>query len=186
MTLLWVDKEMPKQNGGGSIRIKPSLVPFTWRGIVVVALGTVLLVASNVIALPIGFPYTGGYVLTLTSLGIVGLGVLMVLVGIVRRNMYTYDITDSGIAVQKQFLRRSVRRIPFASLSDVKVSQSLIGRLAGFGDIIPITKSGFGLLPGADPTEKLVAEMKNVPHPDEVAKHIMSRASEMSKVSALQ
>jgi len=110
----------------------------------------------------------------------------MILAGVVRRNMYTYDITDSCIAVQKQFLRRSVRRIPFASLSDVEVSQSLIGRLAGFGNIIPITKSGFGLVHGADPTEKFVAEMKNVPHPDEVANLIMSRASEMPKVNALQ
>jgi len=183
---LWVDKEMPKQNSGESIRIKPSLLPFTWRGIIVVALGIILLVASNVLALPIGLPYTSSNVVTLASLGIVGLGVLMILVGVVRRNMYTYDITDSCIAVQKQFLRRSVRRIPFASLSDVEVSQSLIGRLAGFGNIIPITKSGFGLIHGADPTEKLVAEMKNVPHPDEVANLIMSRASEMSKVSALQ
>ena len=145
----------------------------------------VLAVASNDLAPPIGLPYTSAYVLTLASLGIVGLGVLMILVGVVRRNMYTYDITDC-IAVQKQFLRRSVRRIPFASLSDVEVSQSLIGRLAGFGNIIQLTKSGFGLIHGADPTEKLVAEMKNVPHPDEVANLIMSRASEMSKVSALQ
>ena len=66
----------------------------------------------------------------------------MIVIGTVKRNMYAYQVTDSGIIIQKQLLRRSVRRIPFASLSDVEVSQSLVGRLAGFGNVVPISKSG--------------------------------------------
>ena len=119
----------------------------------------------------------------LASLFLLGLGFLMVLVGAVRRGMYTYQITDSQILIQKQLLSRSVRKIPFVALSDVEVSQTLFGRLAGYGNIAPISKSGYGLVHGVDRTENLVAEMRNVPNPDRVANLIMSRVSLMPTAS---
>jgi uncharacterized membrane protein YdbT with pleckstrin-like domain len=102
----------------------------------------------------------------------------MILIGAVRRNTYTYQLTQSDLIIQKQLLRRSLRRIPFASISDVEVSQSLAGRLAGYGNIAPITKSGYGLVRGMEQTENLVAEMTNVPDPDKVANLILSRTSQ--------
>ena len=168
---------MSREPTSESIEIKPSLLPFAWRGLVAAAVGVALFVESSVVQFPGTFVYSSGYVLTLAG-ALIGLGILMILIGITRRNMYTYQITNSYIAIQKQLLRRSVRRIPFASLSDVEVSQSLIGRLAGFGNIVPITKSGYGLVHGVDPTESIVARMTNVPHPDSVADLIMSRASQ--------
>jgi uncharacterized membrane protein YdbT with pleckstrin-like domain len=101
----------------------------------------------------------------------------MILIGAVRRNMYTYQITDSDLIIQKQLLGRSLRRIPFISISDVEVSQSIAGRLARYGNIVPITKSGYGLVRGMDKSENKVAEMTNVPNPDKVANLILSRAS---------
>ena len=80
------------------------------------------------------------------ALGLVGFGVLGVLIGVVRRNAFTYLITDSDVVVRRQLLRRSVRRIPFSSISDVQVSQSLVGRLARYGDVVPVSKSGYGLV----------------------------------------
>ena len=97
------------------------------------------------------------------------------LIGVVRRNSFTYLITDSDVVVQKQLLRRSVRRIPFSSISDVQVSQSLVGRLARYGDVVPVTKSGYGLVRGTEPGENIVAEMADVPNPDKVTDLIMSR-----------
>ena len=97
------------------------------------------------------------------------------MIGIVRRNTFTYLITDSDVVVQKQLLRRSVRRIPFSSISDVQVSQSIVGRLVGYGDVVPVTKSGYGLVRGTQPGENIVAEMVDVPNPDKVADLIMSR-----------
>jgi len=94
--------------------------------------------------------------------------------------MHTYQITNSQILIQKQLLSRSVRKIPFVALSDVEVSQTLFGRLAGYGNIVPISKSGYGLVHGVDHTENLVAEMTNVPNPDRVANLIMSRVSVMA------
>jgi membrane protein YdbS with pleckstrin-like domain len=165
----------------GVVRIKPSLLPFAWKGLLVLVIGLAILVGSFMFQPPPTFPFAGDYVLSLIGLGAMAVGALMVLIGAIKRNVYTYQITNSGIIIQKQLLRRTVRRIAFASLSDVEVSQSLIGRLAGFGNVVPISKSGYGLVHGVDPTENFVAEMKNVPNPDRVANLIMSRASLMVK-----
>ena len=154
------------------IRIKPSLVPFAWKGFVVILLGVLVYGASFVFQLPL--PYADS-LLRYAALGLICIGLLGVLIGVVRRNAFTYLITDSDVVVKKQLLRRSVRRIPFSSISDVQVSQTIVGRLAGYGDVVPVTKSGYGLVRGTEPGENIVAEMANVPNPDNVADLIMSR-----------
>jgi len=147
-------------------------VPFAWKGFVVVLLGLVVFGVSFLFESSLS---SAGSLLRYAALGLVGLGVLGMLVGVVRRNAFTYLITDSDVVVQRQLLRRSVRRIPFSSISDVQVSQSIVGRLANYGDIVPVTKSGYGLVRGTEPGENIVAEMADVPSPDEVADLIMSR-----------
>ena len=168
------------------IRIKPSLVPFAWKGILLILLGLVLSVGLFAFQSLLPFLFGFGYLLTFAGLGLIGLGFLMVLIGLVRRNMYTYQLTDSDVIIQKQFLGRSVRRIPLASISDVEVSQTFVGRLAGYGNIVPITKSGYGLVRGMERTENIVAEMTNVPNPDKVANLIMSKVSAMARVAINQ
>jgi len=147
-------------------------VPFAWKGFVVVLLGLVVFGVSFLFESSLS---SVGSLLRYVALGLVGLGVLGMLIGVVRRNAFTYLITDSDVVVQRQLLRRSVRRIPFSSISDVQVSQSIVGRLANYGDIVPVTKSGYGLVRGTEPGENIVAEMADVPSPDEVADLIMSR-----------
>ena len=162
-----------------AIEIKPSLLPFTWKGFILILLAVLVYVVAN--ALPLQLPSLGSLV-SYAVLGLLVLGILVVLIGVVRRNTFTYLITDSDIVVQKQLLSRSVRRIPFSSISDVEVSQSLMGRLAGYGNIVPVTKSGYGLVRGMDRAENLVAEMAYVPRPDKVAEIIMSRLSTTPKM----
>jgi uncharacterized membrane protein YdbT with pleckstrin-like domain len=154
------------------IRLKPSLVPFAWKGFAVVLLGIVVYVLSLVFQFP---ALAAGSLLRIAALALIGIGLLGVLIGIVRRNAFTYLITDSDVVVKRQLLRRSVRRIPFSSISDVQVSQSIVGRLAKYGDIVPVTKSGYGLVRGTEHGENIVAEMADVPNPDKVADLIMSR-----------
>ena len=149
------------------IKIKPSFVPFAWKGFVIILLGIVVYGVS--------FLFKSLSLLMYVALGLVGLGVLGMLIGVVRRNAFTYLITDSDVVVKKQLLRRSVRHIPFSSISDVQVSQSIVGRLAKYGDVVPVTKSGYGLVRGTEPGENIVAEMADVPNPDKVADLIMSR-----------
>ncbi len=150
------------------IKIKPSFVPFAWKGFLVVLLGLVVFGVSFLFE-------PAGSLLRYAALGLIGLGLLGMLIGLVRRNAFTYLITDSDLVVQRQLLRRSVRRIPFSSISDVQVSQSIVGRLAKYGDIVPVTKSGYGLVRGTEPGENIVAEMADVPNPDKVADLIMSK-----------
>ncbi len=154
------------------IRIKPSLVPFAWKGFLVVLLGIVVFGVSFIFEFPLS---SADSLLRYAALGLVGLGILGMLVGAIRRNAFTYLITDSDVVVQRQLLGRSVRRIPFSSISDVQVSQSLVGRLARYGNVAPVTKSGYGLVRGTQPGENLNAEMVDVPNPDKVADLIMSR-----------
>jgi uncharacterized membrane protein YdbT with pleckstrin-like domain len=161
------------------IKIKPSFVPFAWKGFLVVLLGLVVFGVSFLFESSLS---SAGSLLRYAALGLVGLGVLGMLIGVVRRNAFTYLITDSDVVVQRQLLRRSVRRIPFSSISDVQVSQSIVGRLAKYGDVVPVTKSGYGLVRGTEPGENIVAEMADVPNPDKVADLIMSRLR-VSKVA---
>ena len=154
------------------IRLKPSLVPFAWKGFAVVLLGIVVYVLSLVFQFP---ALAAGSLLRIVALALIGIGLLGMLIGVVRRNAFTYLITDSDVVVKRQLLRRSVRRIPFSSISDVQVSQSIVGRLARYGDIVPVTKSGYGLVRGTEHGENIVAEMADVPNPDKVADLIMSR-----------
>jgi uncharacterized membrane protein YdbT with pleckstrin-like domain len=168
------------EHSGPVIKIKPSLAPFAWKGFVLILLGVILYVATSAYKAQLQSLYPGylpSSILDYAVLGLVGLGFLGVLVGVARRNMFTYIITDTDLIVQKQLFSRNIRRIPFSSLSDVEVSQTLIGRLAGYGNIAPVTKSGYGLVRGMDRTENVVAEMTNVPNPDKVADLIIARAS---------
>ena len=50
-----------------------------------------------------------------------------------------------------------------------------MGRLAGYGDVVPVTKSGYGLVRWTQAGENIVAEMRDVPKPDKVADLIMLR-----------
>ena len=147
-------------------------MPFAWKGFLVVLLGIVVFGVSFIFEFPFS---SADSLLRYAALGLVGLGILGMLVGAVRRNAFTYLITDSDVVVQRQLLGRSVRRIPFSSISDVQVSQSLVGRLARYGNVAPVTKSGYGLVRGTQPGENLNAEMVDVPNPDKVADLIMSR-----------
>jgi uncharacterized membrane protein YdbT with pleckstrin-like domain len=168
------------EHNGSVIKIKPSLVPFAWKGFALILLGAIVYVAASAFKGQLQSLYSGylpSSILDYAALGLVGLGFLGVLVGAARRNMFTYLITDTDLVVQKQLFSRNSRRIPFSSLSDVEVSQTLIGRLAGYGNIAPVTKSGYGLVRGMERAENMVAEMTNVPNPDKVADLIIARAS---------
>ena len=147
-------------------------MPFAWKGFLVVLLGIAVFVVSLVFQFPSA---SAASLLRYAALALIGIGLLWVLIGVVRRNAFTYLITDSDLVVKRQLLRRSVRRIPFSSISDVQVSQSIVGRLARYGDIVPVAKSGYGLVRGAEHGENIVAEMADVPNPDKVADLIMSR-----------
>jgi membrane protein YdbS with pleckstrin-like domain len=167
------------------VKVKPSLFPFTWKGVVIAFLG-VLLLAGSLTFESLLMIWSASALASRASLSVIAIGALIVLVGAARRSMYSYQLTDSHIVIQKQLFGRSVRRIPFTSISDVEVSQSVVGRLVGYGNVVPVTKSGYGLVRGMDASENLVGEMTNVPNPDRVAGVIMTRASQAARAMVNQ
>ena len=58
---------------------------------------------------------------------------------------FTYYLTNKRILLYRKFITISSRNIQYDDLSDVVVQQGILGRLFGFGNVIPITKSGLGL-----------------------------------------
>jgi len=105
------------------------------------------------------------------------LGVLALIIGAVRRNSCTYTLDGEGVTISRQLFSSYSRRIPYPAISDVSVSQSAIGRLVGYGDVIPVTKSGFGLMKDERYSgEAYVTQMTDVPNPNNIAQAIMDRA----------
>ena len=66
----------------------------------------------------------------------------------------------------------SILRFFTAMINGSSVNKSI---LVGNGDVVPVTKSGYGLVHGTEPGEKVVAEIADVTNPDRVADLIMSR-----------
>ncbi|MEA2053612.1 MAG: PH domain-containing protein [Candidatus Thermoplasmatota archaeon] len=66
------------------------------------------------------------------------------LVEIYRRS-HRYVITDLRILLRGGIVRVKERSLRYEKITDIDASQGIIGKIFGFGDIIPITPSGFGL-----------------------------------------
>ena len=58
---------------------------------------------------------------------------------------FTYYLTNKRIIIYRKFITISTRQIQYDDLSDVVVDVGIIGRIMGFGNVIPVTKSGLGL-----------------------------------------
>ena len=61
------------------------------------------------------------------------------------RRSFTYFLTDARIVLSSEFLlSRDERQVRYNHIEDITLSQGIIGRLLGFGTVIPITGSGLG------------------------------------------
>ena len=89
----------------------------------------------------------GIFVSSLTAWGllIVALGVLLVIAVYFYSGAFTYFLTNKRIVIYRKFITISTRQVQYDDLSDVVVDIGIIGRLLGFGNVIPVTKSGLGL-----------------------------------------
>jgi uncharacterized membrane protein YdbT with pleckstrin-like domain len=174
----------------GDIVIKPSYVPFVGVGLKFFFLVVPFLYLARWFLAPSLPPELALLLTGLTLLMMVATfaGLVAVLVGIVRRNAFTYLITDGGIIITRQLVTRDSRQIPYDAISDVQVLQGFLGRLFNYGDVIPITRSGFGLM--TDPRGRgvtsytSVAEMTDTPNPFSLAHQIRERMARRYRASA--
>ena len=73
------------------------------------------------------------------------LGGIIFVATIFYSRAFTYFLTNKRIVIYKKFITISTRQIQYDDISDVVVDQGIFGRIFGFGNVIPITKSGLGL-----------------------------------------
>lgn len=73
----------------------------------------------------------------------------LLLIDIYRRS-HKYYITNFRLVLQGGLFKLRERTLRYDKITDIQGSQGILGFLFRFGDIIPVTQSGFGL--GADAT----------------------------------
>ncbi len=61
------------------------------------------------------------------------------------RRSHNYIITNLRIMLRGGILRVKERSLRYEKITDIDASQGILGKIFGFGDIIPITPSGFGI-----------------------------------------
>lgn len=61
------------------------------------------------------------------------------------RRSHNYIITDLRILLRGGLLKVRERSLRYEKITDIDASQGILGKIFGFGDIIPITPSGFGM-----------------------------------------
>ncbi len=72
-------------------------------------------------------------------MAVIGMG----LVDIYRRS-HKYVITDLRVILKGGILTRSERTVRFENVTDLETKQGILGRIFGYGTIVPVTASGLG------------------------------------------
>lgn len=60
------------------------------------------------------------------------------------RRGHHYAITTGRLSIKVEFLTDHQRQLLFSKINDVVVQRGILGRIFGFGNVIPITASGLG------------------------------------------
>lgn len=60
------------------------------------------------------------------------------------RRGFKYTLTNLRIVIAKKFITLDERIVRYNHIEDVKVNQSVFGRMFGYGHVIPLTGSGIG------------------------------------------
>ncbi len=118
-----------------------SVVKITWKYLL---LGILTGIVAPAVMAYFGWP-------TYPWLG--ALGLITAILGTVftelHRRAHVYYITDRGIVMEYKGLTKTVRReVLYSQITDIVMEKGLLGKIFGFGNVIPITGSGLGL--GAD------------------------------------
>lgn len=118
-----------------------SVVKITWKYML---LGILIGVVAPAVMAYLGWP-------THPWLGVLGLATsfLGAVFTELHRRAHIYYITDRGIVMEYRGLTKTVRReVLYSQITDIVLEKGLLGKMFGFGNVIPITGSGLGL--GAD------------------------------------
>lgn len=180
---------------GGEIVLKPSLIPYLGRPVGLMALAGALYALSqpSILALPLAtltstpttLPEAAGDILRVLGYGSLLAAIIagfMFPVAVVKRNANTYTLTSESIIIDRSLIRRVTREIPYSRISDCDVAQTFLGRVFNYGDVIPISISGFGLISQERfGSQRSLEELDSVPRPHRVKATIMRRLQEAQR-----
>jgi uncharacterized membrane protein YdbT with pleckstrin-like domain len=175
------------------VRLKPPLVPYLGKpvGLLAFSLSLFLFSQSDILAVMLSAmspvpvisapqAFQGLFsILSLASLLMGAVACISFLIAAAYRNANTYMLTPNGIIIHRSFISRIRREIPYSRISDVTVEQTLLGRIFRYGDIIPVSISGFGII-GQEryAAERRLDQLDSVSNPYHVAQLIMDQVEE--------
>jgi hypothetical protein len=122
--------------------IAASLITIRWR-IFFLYLGVFL--SGTGLVLWFGWMPSAGVFIPFYTIAVSILGFLMVEW---YRRSHKYIISDKRIVFKGGIVTKEERTLRYDKISDINAKQGVMGQIFGFGTIIPISQSGFGL--GAD------------------------------------
>ncbi|MCD7782085.1 MAG: PH domain-containing protein [Methanosphaera sp.] len=102
------------------------------------------------------------FILELVYLLVILLVVIRIIIDVLDCRATKYTLTDSKVIIERGFFHKENITMPYHKIGDMEVSQSILERLLGAGDII--------LYGGHDNSETILYD---VPHPKEVEKIIL-------------
>ncbi len=104
---------------------------------------TFLFIISGAILLTVQVPEAGTNPFFLPLYSVIVALIGMALIDFYRRT-HTYVITDLRLILKAGILTKSERTVRFENVTDLETRQGIIGRIFGFGTIVPVTASGIG------------------------------------------
>jgi uncharacterized membrane protein YdbT with pleckstrin-like domain len=104
--------------------------------------GLLIIVGIGLLAVPSGSPDAMHFIAGILAL----FGAVVILVALVRRASTELAVTNRRVIAKFGFIRRSTVEMNLTKVESVRVEQSIMGRLFGFGSII-VTGTGSTLDP---------------------------------------
>jgi uncharacterized membrane protein YdbT with pleckstrin-like domain len=174
------------------LKLKPVIYPYIKGGVALAILAAISYLALSQflhIAREKLSQFVSTSIIAQAEQGVVYLSIFLVFagsvwlaVGILQRNAYSYLLTNRRIIVKRTLLSQGTRSIPYERISDVLVSQTWMGRLLNYGDVVCVTMSGYGILDHERyKSAGYVRELDSVPNPKKVADFVLAQKGAPSR-----
>ncbi len=77
-----------------------------------------------------------GFILSIVTLPLMGLGLLFLFVVILNRYQYTYTITNKRVSARVGIIAKRVNEVDIEHIRSVTTSQGILARMLGYGNVI--------------------------------------------------
>jgi uncharacterized membrane protein YdbT with pleckstrin-like domain len=85
---------------------------------------------------PVWRSYLFGFILSIFTLPLMGLGLLFLLIIVLDRYQYTYTITNKRVSSRVGIIAKHVNEVDIEHIRSVTTSQGIMARILGYGNVI--------------------------------------------------